>query len=173
MSNFGFSNLRVVNPYEVAFREARSAIGASSILQEAEEYKNVPAAVADCSCVIGTTAIGHRELQHAVLPLDQSAQLISSNGAPLALLFGSEKVGLSNEDLSYCQSVLNIPTRAENISMNLGQAVAVCLYEFIREPNRAAVSGQREPATAEELERLTGVLSDALAASGYTKRGAS
>jgi TrmH family RNA methyltransferase len=173
MSNFGFSHLRVVSPYEVAFREARSAIGASSILHEAEEYKSVPAAVADCSLVIGTTAIRRRELKHAVVPLDQSTQLISGNAEPLALLFGSEKVGLSNEDLSYCHSILHIPTRAENISMNLGQAVAVCLYEFTRETNGAAVSGQRRPATAEELERLTCVLSDALAASGYTKRGAS
>ena len=173
MSNFGFSCLRVVNPYEIAFREARSAIGASSVLHQAGEYTNLADAVADCSLVIGTTAIRRRDLQHAVVPLNESAPLISQHAAPFALLFGSEKVGLSNDDLSHCHSILHIPTCTENISMNLGQAVAVCLYEFIREPTRkAANSGKGEPATAQELERLTGVLSIALAASGYTKKGA-
>ena len=59
MSNFGFSRLRVVNPYEVAFREARSAVGASAVLASAEQYKNVTEAVADCTLVVGTTALGH------------------------------------------------------------------------------------------------------------------
>src|ERR1017187_9261821 len=64
MSNFGFSRLRVVNPYEAAFREARSAVGASELLANAEEYKTVAEAVADCTLVVGTTAVRHRELQH-------------------------------------------------------------------------------------------------------------
>jgi tRNA C32,U32 (ribose-2'-O)-methylase TrmJ len=55
MSNFGFVNLRVVNPYELAFREARSAVGASGLLKNAKEYKTVAEAVADCSLVVGTT----------------------------------------------------------------------------------------------------------------------
>ena len=172
MSNFGFSQLRVVNPYEVAFREARSAVGASAVLHQAVEYVSVAAAVADCSLVVGTTAFGRRELRHTLVQLNHSAQLISGSAAPVALLFGSEKVGLSNEDLSYCHSVLHIPTCVENISMNLGQAVAVCLYELVRESKAAASSLEPESATAEELERLTAVLSDALAASGYTKSGA-
>jgi TrmH family RNA methyltransferase len=173
MSNFGFSCLRVVNPYEIAFREARSAIGASSVLNQAGEYTNLADAVADCSLVIGTTAIRRRDLHHTVVPLNESAQWLSQHAAPFALLFGSEKVGLSNDDLSHCHSILHIPTCTENISMNLGQAVAVCLYEFIREPiGRAANAGKGEPATAQELERLTSVLSVALAASGYTKKGA-
>lgn len=171
MSNFGFSQLRVVNPYEVAFREARSAVGASAVLTEAQEYKSVRDAIGDCSLVIGTTALSHRELQHPVRRLDQSTQLISGNPGSIALLFGSEKVGLSNDDLSYCHSILHIPTCAQNISMNLGQAVAVCLYELIRESDRALPSLQSEPASAEELDRLTDALSEALTDSGYTKRG--
>jgi tRNA/rRNA methyltransferase len=172
MSNFGFSQLRVVNPYEVAFREARSAIGASDVLRKAEEYKNVADAIADCSLVIGTSELAHRELRQAALPLPQSAELLSSGTASVALLFGSEKTGLSNDDLSYCHSVLHIPTCEQNISMNLGQAVAICLYEFVRECRGAVTVSASEPATAQELERLTAVLSDALAASGYTKKGA-
>src|ERR1039458_6523587 len=64
MSNFGFLDLRVVNPYEVAYREARSAVGASEVLANAVEYKRLADAVADCTLVVGTTAVRHRELQH-------------------------------------------------------------------------------------------------------------
>ena len=58
MSNFGFYRLRVVNPFDAAFREARSAVGAAAVLTAAEEYKTVAEAVADCSLVVGTTEIG-------------------------------------------------------------------------------------------------------------------
>src|ERR1700674_5133422 len=135
MSNFGFPRLRVVNPYELAFREARSAVGASVLLASAEQYDTVPAAVADCTLVVGTTAVRHRELHHPVRRLEDGARLIRKRmGAScVALLFGSEKFGLSNEDLSHCHWLMRVPTREENISMNLGQAVAVCLYEVVRD----------------------------------------
>ena len=171
MSNFGFAHLRVTNPYEVAFREARSAIGASEVLRHAEEYQHTRDAISDCSLVIGTSALGYRELQHKVVRLDEIGELISGAAAPIAILFGSEKVGLSNEDFSYCHSILHIPTSHENVSMNLGQAVAVCLYELVRESNACVRATQRH-ATAEELERIGDVLSEALSASGYTKKGA-
>ncbi|MGB0048178.1 MAG: TrmH family RNA methyltransferase, partial [Terriglobales bacterium] len=77
MSNFGVGRLRVVNPYELAFREARSAVGASDLLAQAEEYGNVGEAVADCKLVVGTTAAGRRrELQHRLLRLEDGARLI-------------------------------------------------------------------------------------------------
>ena len=100
MSNFGFAHLRVVNPYDVAFREARSAVGASRCLANAEEFKSVAEAVADCALVVGTTAVRHRELQHPLRRLEYGARLIRKQLASgrVALLFGSEKVGLSNED---------------------------------------------------------------------------
>ena len=58
MSNFGFSDLRVVNPYEASFREARSAVGASEVLTAARQFSSVPEAVADCALVVGTSAAG-------------------------------------------------------------------------------------------------------------------
>src|SRR5271166_3868492 len=76
MSNFGFLHLRVVNPYAVAFREARSAVGAAALLADAEEYGSVAEAAADCSLVVGTTAVGTRELQHTVHRLEEGARLI-------------------------------------------------------------------------------------------------
>src|SRR5512137_1215244 len=73
MFNFGFSRMRVVNPYEVAFREARSAIGARDILQAAEEFSSVAEAVADCALVVGTTSLGHRGLEHTLHRLEKGA----------------------------------------------------------------------------------------------------
>src|SRR5690242_2135072 len=92
MANFGFSHLRVVNPYEVAFREARSAVGAAPLLRSAEEYRSLAEALADCRLVVGTTSVGHRELQHSVRRLEYGARLIlkALAAGPVALLFGSE-----------------------------------------------------------------------------------
>jgi TrmH family RNA methyltransferase len=169
MSNFGFSHLRVVVPYEAAFREARSAVGASAVLSNAEEFETVAEAVADCALVVGTTAVRHRELQHPLRRLEYGARLIRKQLAsnPVALLFGSERFGLSNQDLSHCHWLLRIPTCDENISMNLGQAVAVCLYELVRNAKAVQPSQQVDPATAGEVERITVTLLETLRASGY------
>ena len=174
MSNFGFPHLRVVNPYDVAFREARSAVGAATLLANAEEYASVADAVADCTLVVGTTAVRHRELQHLLRRLEHGARLIRKQLASgrVALLFGSEKVGLANEDLSHCHWLLHIPTREQHISMNLGQAVAVCLYELVRDAKAARSAGKKPRATAGETERITALLLEALQASGYVNPGA-
>jgi tRNA/rRNA methyltransferase len=175
MSNFGFLRLRVVRPYDPAFREARSAVGAPGLLRDAEVFSTVADAVKDCALVVGTTAVGTRQPEQTVYRLDEGGSLIRAHlqSAPAAILFGSEKHGLSNDDLGYCRWLMRIPTRAEHDSMNLGQAVAVCLYELIRsesEPSRPAAENKHE-ATGEEAERLTRVLLEGLTASGYTKPG--
>lgn len=170
MSNFGFSELRLVNPYNVAFREARSAVKAHAVLEQAREYSTVGEAVADCALVVGTTAIGPRVLEHPLRRLEYGGKLIAKKlvVAPVALLFGSEKFGLSNEDMSHCHWVMRIPTREEHGSMNLGQAVALCLYEIIRNPAAAktAPDAKRLAAVA-HLERTTELLETILDRSGY------
>jgi TrmH family RNA methyltransferase len=168
MSNFGFSQLRLVNPYEVAFREAKSAVHAGAILEQAVEYKTVADAIADCTLVVGTTAAKHRELNHPLRRLEYGGKLLRKalSSGPVALLFGSEKFGLGNDDLAYCHWLLRIPTREDHGSMNLGQSVAVCLYEL----TRAASSPKpdpRTPPTSEDLERLTSLLCEILDRSGY------
>ena len=88
----------------------------------------------------------------------------------VALLFGTEKTGLSNDALSYCNWLMNIPTREQHISMNLGQAVAVCLYELMRDPKKVAPTKNKKsdkPAGAGEVERISSVLLEALHVSGY------
>ena len=87
------------------------------------------------------------------------------------VLSGSEKRGLSNDDLSYCHWLMRIPTRDAHHSMNLGQAVAVCLYELIRSENAPALAEMKEQANGEVLERMTRALLDALGESGYIKPG--
>lgn len=171
MSNFGFSHLRVVNPYDVAFREARSAVGAADVLKKAEQFNSVADAVSDCTLVIGTTALRHRELQHPLRSLRHAVMRVRRQLAvgPVALLFGSEKVGLSNKDLSHCEGLLHIPTSDLNISMNLGQAVAVCLYELSRETSPQKRQQKTLAAPAGDMELITTMLLDALHASGYVK----
>ena len=171
MSNFGFRNLRVVNPYHLAFREARSAVGASPILAAAEEFANLADAIADCSLVVGTTSVGPRELQHRLRSLPDAAPLIRKRmiTSRVALLFGSERVGLSNEDLSHCDWLLRIPTRREHRSMNLAQSVVVCLYELARQPKISRATVKTIPANKAEQQRITTALVEALRLSGYIK----
>ncbi len=171
MANFGFSRLRVVNAYDVAFREARSAVGAAPLLRAAEDYASLAEAVADCRLVVGTTSVGHRELQHPLRRLEFGARLIrrALPEAPVALLFGSEKFGLGNDDLSHCHWLMRIPTEPGDLSMNLGQAVALCLYELARDSKAAAAKPPKTiaRAAAGETEQVTLLLLDILRKSGY------
>jgi TrmH family RNA methyltransferase len=174
MSNFGVRRLRVVNPYAVAFREARSAVGATGLLREAEEFNFLAGAVADCTMVVGTTAVRNRALQHPLRQLGtRSGSAIRNqlSKGRVALLFGSEKIGLTNEDFSHCHWLLHVATQPDHISMNLAQAVAVCLYEvkrpaIIKEENQNFCA-----ATAGQAEQITMAVLEALHTSGYVKPG--
>jgi tRNA/rRNA methyltransferase len=197
MSNFGAMELRAVRPYEKAWREAKSAVGAGALLARAKEFANLAEAVADCSLVVGTTAVGNREMKHPLRGLEEAARLIGKRmeTGRVAVLFGSEKWGLSNEDLSYCHWLMRIPTRAEHRSMNLGQAAAVVMYELGRGeritaegtegPQKARRRGEKpkgaglkasatlksaereEFAEVETVERIGEALLEALRKSGY------
>ena len=170
MSNFGALHLRVVEPFDLAFREARSAVGpAADVLAATEKFDSVGEAVRDCGLVVGTTAIQHRELQHPVHLLPEAnaritAQLGRSN---VAILFGSEKTGLSNADLAHCHWLIHIPTRQQHLSMNLAQAVAVTLYELTRQ-SQPSQATEQSAASSGLLEHITRALLEVLQLSGYT-----
>jgi TrmH family RNA methyltransferase len=178
MHDFGFRHLRIVNEYAVPFETARSAVDASAVVAEAVVFSSVAAAVADCTLVVGTTAVGERALQHPLHELPDAAGKIRAEFAQgtgrVALLFGSEKTGLSNDELSHCNWLLTIPMQEHeelrHPSMNLGQAVAVCLYELVRSGALAAVSATAVTAEAGEVERLTALFTEVLEKTGYTKR---
>jgi tRNA/rRNA methyltransferase len=163
MTNFGFGHLRVVEPYDAGFRAARSAVDAEPVLQSAEECASVAAAVADCSLVVGTAEGTGRTAEFARLQ-EVAAEMVEAlrGGAKVAVLFGSEKTGLSNEALSHCQRVMRIPTEPDQPSMNLGQAVAVVLYELVRERGPWAAPEAATMASAGDRERLVALLTEML-----------
>jgi tRNA/rRNA methyltransferase len=171
MSNFGFLKLRLVQPWEPSFREARSAVGAEELLQSAEVFESIAEATLDCALVVGTSAVRDRELHQRVERLPEAAMEIRETlkCQNVALMFGSEKTGLSSDDLSHCNLLMNIATRAEHVSLNLAQAVAVSLYEVGREETQIADVTDNGKATAGILERITATLMETLSESGYVK----
>lgn len=173
MSNFGFFDLRLVNAYRVAVDEARSGVNADRVLVEAKEFGSVAEAVADCHVVAGTTGMGPREVVQPFFGLEEAGRKIRRAKGRVAVLFGSEKFGLSNEDMSHCHYLVRIPTRLEHRSMNLGQAVAVTLYELIRNGRAPATAAAPAPdpagATMGSEDRVVGYLVDALTESGFVK----
>jgi tRNA/rRNA methyltransferase len=186
MRDFGFSDLRFVNDYVVPFEAAqleatKSAVGAADVMKGAHGFGSIADALADCTFSVGTTAIGGRQLSRRVFPLVEAAHRIIEElarpGSRVALLFGSEKTGLTNEQLSHCQMLVNIPmfapSDARHLSMNLGQAVAVCLYELGREgfeDARDLPVIHETQITADTRERLTHLLMDAMEATDYSRR---
>jgi TrmH family RNA methyltransferase len=176
MHGFGFADLRLVNDYSVGIETARSAVDASAILAQARQFASVPEAVADCSLVVGTTAVGERQHLHPLYTLPEGGVLLrsASASARVALLFGSEKTGLSNDAMSHCHWLMTIPMHQtpglRHASMNLGQAAAVCLYELIRQTDTPSLNEPQPMATAEDLERVTELLGEVLASIGYAKR---
>ncbi len=175
MVDFGFADLRIVTDYPLPFHEARSAVDAASVLASAQLFGSVQEAVADIRLVYGTTAMGDRSLQHPVDVLRKAAGLLhehtSQPAGTAALLFGSEKTGLSNDELSHCHRLLTIPMHTAGVSMNLGQAVAVTLYELVREANPPRHLPEPDlPATAADVDRFEQLLRQLLQASGYEER---
>jgi len=177
MSNFGFADLRLVTDYPVPFQDARSAVDAAAVLHSARLFRSVAEAVADCTLVYGTTALGDRRLEHPVDLLRDAAERICDaddadrSSSKTALLFGSEKTGLSNGELSHCHRLLTIPMQEGGVSMNLGQSVALCLYELVRGSSAPrALPAEPVPATAEQLDRMESLLREVLLAAEYTAR---
>jgi TrmH family RNA methyltransferase len=176
MHGFGFADLRLVNDYALPLERAKSAVDASAILASAREFSSVEEAVADCTLVVGTTAVGERRQEHPLRTLAEAAPYLKSAVATsrVALLFGSEKTGLSNDAMSHCHWLMTIPMHdtpgLRHASMNLGQAAAVCLYELIRQSDTAPHNQLQPMALAEDLERVTALLTDMLGRIGYARR---
>ena len=177
MHDFGFRRLRMVNEYPVPFERAKSAVDALAVLDGAEEFATVAAAIADCTLVVGTTAVGPRRQELPLYALAEAGDLLRaglSGKGRIAVLFGSEKTGLSNEEMSHCHWMLTVPMHVtegmRHASMNLGQAVAVCLYELVRDAKAPSLSETIEDASGADLERLTELLAEVMNESGYSQR---
>ena len=157
MANFGFSRLCVVSPYDVAFREARSAVGAAP---SSKRRRSSPPSPTPSPTAAGRRHDQRRASRVAASPAPagvwRAADAARPPAAPVALVFGSEKFGLSNDDLSHCHWLMRIPTVGQDLSMNLGQAVALCLYEMARDPKAAAAKPAKIALRhAAETEQIT------------------
>ncbi len=168
MRNFGFSELVIVAPHPPVWEEAlKSAVGAESVIQNARVVETLVEAISDCSIVVGSVdprrGVG---LTPAMLRMELSQSVDRT-----ALVFGPEKSGLTNEDLSYCHRIVSIPTVEQCPSMNLGQAVAICCYEFARDGELSSVppmSGHEESiATVGEVEALLDESTSVLKSAGF------
>ncbi len=172
MLNFGFTRLALVSPYDLAYREARSAVRAAPVLEAARVFPSLDEALADATLVAGAASPEGRVFRQPRCRLAEAAERLRAHleQEPAALLFGSEKFGLSNEHLSRCHWAVRIPTEPECPSMNLGQAVAVCCYELARAPHRPERKPPKARARADQLERLAERLGRILETSGYIQQ---
>ena len=185
MANFGFSKLAVVAPYAPHWREARSAIGADELLQNAKVSATLAEAVASCTLVVGTGTLTYRKPEQPVVALPDLGPLVQrelAHGGRVAIVFGPEKHGLTREDLALCHLLVEIPTDRQQPSMNLGQAVAVCLYELASRAFSPAkkthplpttpltdTSAEHDPAApSADLELLADVVEEAMVAANYS-----
>jgi tRNA/rRNA methyltransferase len=176
MANFGFREMVVVAPYSPVWQETRSAVGAEEIVTSARAVESLVEAIGDACLVVGTTAGSRRNLDRELILLPDFPTWLRQRQASgcVAVLFGSEKAGLSNEHLSHCHALLRIPTMVDCPSMNLGQAVAVCAYELSRarlvptRPLRLTIHPS-DPASAQSLDHLFDRAARVLDQVGYLK----
>jgi len=156
MANFGCHDLALVNPYLTAWEEVKSARAGLQVLERAQVFPTLAEALVGCQTVIGTTAGSHRAPSLPLESWSDAAHALPPGGT--ALLFGSEKFGLSVSDLAHCHRLVRIPTDADAPSMNLGQAVAICCYELQRSSTTPGLTSGSAPgpaaADAAQLVRL-------------------
>ena len=177
MANFGLRDLMVVAPHAPVWREARSAVGAGGVLKSARAVNDLSRAIGDASLVLGTTSGSRRNLDRELIPLSDISNWLQERTprrGRAALLFGSEKTGLSNEQMSYCHGLVRIPTSPRCPSMNLGQAVSVCCYElaragFIAVDPRHTRTHLSDPANLQALEHVFERAARVLDRVGYLK----
>lgn len=146
----------VVAPYSPNWREAKSAVGAPEVLKSAIVTETLADAVRDCTLIAGTGTLTFRKPEQHVLPLPDLPALVRdelNRGGRIAMVFGPEKHGLTREDLSYCHVLVEIPTDRKQPSMNLGQAVAVCLYELTAHTNPSPDGRSAEVKTKADTDR--------------------
>jgi len=176
MKNFGLRDLRLVNPREYdSHRVEGIAHQTQDVVARVRTFATLEEALADCVHIVGLTARGRTAKRNLQRPRDAAAEIVGlSASGTLALLFGREDRGLSNEALDRCHRVVTIPSDPAYASLNLAHAVIIMLYELalargaetqaFKEPRRPS-----EPAVAEDLERLFEDMAKALHAIDFFK----
>ena len=159
MKTMALTRLVLVNPVEFPHADASArASGAVDLLERAERTATLDEALRSCTLVAGTSArrrgLGPPELA----PRECAARLVAAaaSGSDVALVFGRERTGLTNEELARCHFLVNIPANPDYASLNIAAAVQVLAYELLLARDTAEVPAESgsSPATAEEMERL-------------------
>lgn len=133
------------------------AVKAGRLLEEARHYPDLPSALADCRYTIGTTRRFGKYREDFLSPSQAPQRIIpAASEGKVALVFGREDRGLHTSELDHCQAFLTIPTREELPSMNLAQAVSLCLYELAKASGAVEqeVPAAFQGAEAHEVEGL-------------------
>ena len=132
MKNMGITDLALVNPRYFPDKEATArASGADDLLRRATVTETLEDAISDCVYVLGASARSRAISWPCLEPRDGAARLLAESAhGPVAAVFGTEKSGLSNEDLDHCDALLTIPANPEFSSLNLAMAVQVLTYEL-------------------------------------------
>jgi tRNA (cytidine32/uridine32-2'-O)-methyltransferase len=172
MKTMGQARLVLVAPERALDEDGyRRSAGAENVLQRAPVLATLAEAVADCQLVLGCTARSRRVSLEELLPADGAQRLVAAAAeqAEVALVFGRERTGLSNEELQLCHAAVHIPSDPAFSSLNLAAAVQVLAYELRlaqlrgQGPVPAAEPGLREAAASHaQLEGLFGQLADTL-----------
>jgi tRNA/rRNA methyltransferase len=155
MKNMGLNHLILVDGCSpLHFNAYKLASGAEDILERAEEFSTLKEAISQMGCVVGTTSRAGKERSPLLTPEDLAKKLILLSAKnPVGLVFGSEKEGLTNEELSLCHLYVRIPSSESFPSLNLAQAVMVICYELFKS-SRTISKHPRQLAQAEKLERM-------------------
>lgn len=169
MKTMGLEELWLVAPERFPAPEATAlAAGADDVLQNARVVADVRAAIADCGLVVGTTARGRHLSWRIAEPREAALEIAAaSQASKVAILFGTERTGLSNEDLQLCHTLLTIPTGPVYTSLNLAMAVQVVTYEVclaLRDRGSAVTRGEGPVplASSAEMEKFYGHLQQVL-----------
>ena len=173
MANMGIRDLVLAGPqlcdkWEEA---ARMAVHATDILDARRETPTLEQAVADCAFVVGTTARGGLYRQHVKTPRDVAPELLrlAANGK-VALVFGREDKGLSNDEIGQCTHLIRIPVHPDYTSLNLSQAVLLCCYELYSALGTYEPPIEKSlPAVAVHKQKLTGMWREMLLLIGFMK----
>jgi len=136
MANFGLSRLRLVAPRQPwpNDKARMMAAGADAILDSAELYDSLPAAIADCTFVLAATARAHDQAKPVVGAAEATALLAPrvASGETVAVVFGRERNGLENDEIALADYILTLPVNPAFASLNLGQAVVIVGYEWFK-----------------------------------------
>ncbi len=172
MANSGLRHLVLVNPPVLDMGEARQmACHALHVLEGRRECPTLAEAVADCVLTVGTSARDGLYRQHARTPREWAPVIMdAATQGPVALVFGREDKGLSNDELAICNRIIQIPTSADCPSLNLSQAVLICCYELFVLAGIYQPPEEKSPlATSELRERMFEIWRELLLDTGFMK----